>query len=384
MGCISKCNDELFDITGLLADALMPPTNFYYQENNLVGDGQGHIYLFGNDHMYNNNEKNIAIRYKIDTDTWESVDNYYGNGIRGTVTSDDESYIYIIPAGGNDRRIIQYDTWDNRFSPSGLQPDSWQRMPWDKNSSWEWYNENSTTAAYDGYKYMYAIGADEGNWARFLKFNIQTQESEYLPPPPYVGIGGSLTFLGNDLYYLPARNTPNFYRFDFNTQSWKNMASMPLTVYRPGSGNLIAVNGELFAHRGQQGTQFYKYIPDSGQGAWVRLADSPARIYNGAYSYDGGDYIYAIRGYGSSTFYRYQISTDSWTTLANFPSGTSYGATSIYNNGKVYATVGAWNNDMYVYDVASDTWGSPLFTGAVSVRCNLCRNRQHQNDSLIR
>ncbi|MDB5181324.1 MAG: hypothetical protein JWP13_87, partial [Candidatus Saccharibacteria bacterium] len=333
-----------------------PSIEAWYGENNLVSDGQGHLYMFNNDYYLSQSADNIAMVYTIATDTWDRVPNAIGQDIRGSAASDGKRYIYVIPNSGNSRRIIRYDTWDKRFTPDDTAIPSWQRMPWDDQSSWAWAAGNASSAAYDGSEYVYALGANEGTWSRFLKRSLKTGKSEYLPPPPYVGIGGGLTFSGGTLYYMPGTNRPNLYKFDMNSLTWERLADMPVARDRAGSGSLVALkDGSLLTFRGTN-NQVYKFTPNSGAGTWAAMANAPGTIRQGGATYDGDNTVYVAGGNGLRTFYSYNVSANTWNTLTQIPVVANLSVPMMFKDGKVYLAPSNNTTSLYVYTPSSNTW----------------------------
>lgn len=337
-----------------------PSVNSHYMENNLASDGNGGLYVFGNDWFFGRNKHDMATRYDIATDTWSRVDGFYAAGERGTVTSDGQRYIYIIPSTTTaSSRIVRYDTWNNVYSPHGYYVDSYKVLPWDQQDGNHWATGTATTAAYDGVDTLYALGANESNASRFIAHSFSKSSTEYLPPPPFIGVGGSMVYLDNSIFYLPGRSSNVFWRYDIGRKLWEPMADFPQSsVYRPGSTTLVAdKDGHIYGVRGNA-TQFHRYTPDGGKGSWSTLASYPGggTTYYGAATYDGDDYIYYLRSNGSSAFYRYSISGNNWQTLANLPQTTSYGESIVIRQGKIYATAGVNSNKMYIYDIAGNNW----------------------------
>jgi hypothetical protein len=81
---------------------------------------------------------------------------------------------------------------------------------------------------------------------------------------------------------------------------------------------------------------------------------------------DGGRYIYWVCGYGTQSFYRYDIFTDGWEQLANTPvapSSGGYASNLAYDKSRkrIYAVFGS-QTGFYYYDVEFNTWSSALAT----------------------
>ncbi|MFZ2206948.1 MAG: fibronectin type III domain-containing protein [Microgenomates group bacterium] len=99
----------------------------------------------------------------------------------------------------------------------------------------------------------------------------------------------------------------------------------------------------------------------SKAGFWQqeRLTMPPAGIYYGsdlAYV-SSSNKMYLNRGYGSNTFYEYDLTTDIWTTKATLPNTVYYGDNTVEGpTGYLYGTRG-WNTSTFwSYDIVANTW----------------------------
>jgi hypothetical protein len=264
--------------------------------------------------------------------------------------------------GTSSRKIVRYDTWNNDFTPKEKGVDVWQRIPYDSHiNGWQWVGGQASTAAYDGSRYIYAMAANEAtsNWIRFIKYDYKTGDTVYLAQPPTVGIGGSLAYVGGQIFYRSAKSTKEFYKFDETLSQWIPMADLPAASYRPGPSTLVAVGGVLYTIIGNN-TSFYKYTPNSGIGTWSSaLASAPGSILNGSAVYDAANNaIFVIRGNGTNSFYRYDIGANTWSTKAVLPVTSNYGSTMTISGGMIYTQIGNATKNSYIYNISSNTWVS--------------------------
>lgn len=337
-----------------------PPVISYITQNNLVSDGRGNLYTFANTQYNSVNKNQRMMRYNIADDSWHEVNTLYAEMYAGTATSDGERYLYLLPGGNgtNSRKMIRYDSWTNTFTPGLTSIDSLRRIPLNADSSQQWVGGNSSTAVYDGSKYIYALAGAEStsSLSLFVKFDYNTSETTYLPSPPIIGVGGSITYLDGAVYYLPGKNTNEFYKFDESIQQWKRMADTPAIIYRPGASTMNAIGDVIYVARGNSNT-FYKYTPDSGTGTWTTMTNAPGNIVNGSTVYDPAlNAIYVVPANGNTSFYRYNINTNTWTILASYPASSSYGSTLAINNNKIYMQRGNATKTSYIYDISSNKW----------------------------
>jgi outer membrane protein assembly factor BamB len=109
------------------------------------------------------------------------------------------------------------------------------------------------------------------------------------------------------------------------------------------------------------GTTFWRVNLSNGQ--TTTLAAAPAATGDGCcMAYDGGDYIYVMRGGNNTTLWRYSISGNSWTTtLAAAPGGVGDGAVLVHDGqGALYLTRGGGTATVYRYNIAGNSWTTHL------------------------
>ncbi|MCU0861860.1 MAG: hypothetical protein MUE65_06045, partial [Methanomassiliicoccales archaeon] len=69
--------------------------------------------------------------------------------------------------------------------------------------------------------------------------------------------------------------------------------------------------------------------------------------------------IYALRGWYSSTFWRYSVNANTWQAMASLPREVGLGASLAYSYpGKIYALVGDGTSLSYRYDAVTNSWSS--------------------------
>src|SRR3989344_2420927 len=119
-------------------------------------------------------------------------------------------------------------------------------------------------------------------------------------------------------------------------------------------------------------------INGTGTGASVELAttsdrranlwttfdptDAPGTIYGGgSLVYPGsGDYIYAFRGSGTSTFWAYSLTNNNWTTFdpTGAPASVSDGGSLVYpgSGDYIYAFRGSGTSSFWAYSLTNNNW----------------------------
>lgn len=256
----------------------------------------------------------------------------------------------------------------------------------------------------DGYLYAFRGNGTYDLW----KYNI-AGNSFVGPTAPVVvtGTGGDLIWDGgNYVYMLGGNNTNSFYYYNITTNVWAIRTSTGLGALNYDTKAIKAGN-YLYVFQGNN-TNFYRYDTTNDAGGWSAMTGPPASIINGGgLAYPGsGDYIYALRGAGTNTFYAYSIANNNWTTFdpTDLPSGANmniggrivsdgtyvyallgigssrfyrytyaagggswtamtrapfapyYGSDLTYYNGKIYATAGYYKNKFYEYNISGNSW----------------------------
>ncbi|MEO0077769.1 MAG: FlgD immunoglobulin-like domain containing protein [candidate division WOR-3 bacterium] len=195
-----------------------------------------------------------------------------------------------------------------------------------------------------------------------------------------VGPGGALavvdsvdTLHGTMLYALRGKNSPDFWRYDIERDSWEMRESIPM-YGRAGSkrrvkegGTLVAApDGRLYATKGRC-HEFWRY--DVARDSWTQMADVPGANKKPGWGAaaccitlcDDSKWVYFLRGSNTCEFYRYSISGDSWHRLADAPSGASgkkfKAGTCMTTNGQdtIFVLKGV-EGEFYVYDAGTGAW----------------------------
>jgi hypothetical protein len=172
---------------------------------------------------------------------------------------------------------------------------------------------------------------------------------------------GSLTIKSGGVGTWDA-STPGFPE---NLRGNYGLASEPADI-----GTDLTTDGSyVYMIVGGRQPDFFRYNPDTN--TWKQLADAPTPfLYSSAITYYDGA-IYAINGNdGLSTtdatgaFFKYDIYTDTWSTLSNAPdvwgSTSAQGGADIEsgNNGKLYAVQGGGQSGFFIYDTQTNAWSS--------------------------
>lgn len=164
---------------------------------------------------------------------------------------------------------------------------------------------------------------------------------------------------GEFLYFLQSSTT--VLRYSIAGNSWSTMATLPAAVGN-GGGLVYPGTGDfIYALRGAGTASFYRYSIAGNSWDDVSVADLPSTAQSTVANIGGrmisdGTNIFALIGNGSSRFLQYTIGTDTWSEVTSAPFAAYYGTALEYRSGKIYALAGYYKSDFYEYTVATNTW----------------------------
>lgn len=266
------------------------------------------------------------------------------------------NYFYAASGGGT--------TYFWRYNPS--------------NNAWQLMANSPSTFTYGaalvwtGGDYIYAFQGGSGNV--FMKYQISTDTwnpgGAPATPPGNVSNGGSLVWTGGNFIYATAGgNTTNFWRYKISTNTWNPAAegdpADPTGAVGPG-GSLDYDGTYIWCLQGNSQTGFYRYtIPasDTGAGSWTSMSSTLAAVAaGGSLCYPGsGDYIYALQGNNTTTFWAYSKTNNNWTAFdpPNTPTaiGSNVGDRLAYDGSAyIYCLEGNGTGEFWRYKISTNLW----------------------------
>ncbi len=138
----------------------------------------------------------------------------------------------------------------------------------------------------------------------------------------------------------------------------KRLTTAPATISYGAGFAYVSTSGKLYTFRGGNTTTFYSY--DIATDTWSTLAVAPAAVNTGGDLVEGpSDYLYGLRGNATSAFWRYRISTNTWsdTDAADAPFAVSSGGSLVYDGSRyIYALKGSSDDAFARYDTTNDVW----------------------------
>jgi hypothetical protein len=178
------------------------------------------------------------------------------------------------------------------------------------------------------------------------------------------------------VYAFKGNGRYEFYRYNTASRNWLVRDSIPAMGHsgkkkavKKGSALAVGTDGKVYGAKGNNTLEFWCYDPVRPDGQhWSQLTDVPPgakALKEGtglaAVTVGSTNYIYLLRGSGTTDFYRYNINVPGWETMTSAPTGLS-GKT--YKNGSSIALDGRdtiWclkgsYNEFAAYSVAHNTW----------------------------
>lgn len=169
--------------------------------------------------------------------------------------------------------------------------------------------------------FLYSI--DGNGLATFRRYDPNTDTWAPLldAPSAFSTSGATITASSSHVYAIQG-NSVNWWKYNIANPGWEALPELPIAATTGASISYAANDNAVFYIRGNRA--FWKYDFDSLE--WTALSDVPYDVGSGSkLEYDGDDYLYLLRGGGTSSIYRYQISTGLWTTIASLPLTTNLG-----------------------------------------------------------
>jgi|GEM_PF-713014 len=202
--------------------------------------------------------------------------------------------------------------------------------------------------------YLYATrGASNG----FNRYDVATNSWSTKANLPYsLSTDTKGVLCGGNVYFLQPGAT-TFY--SYTEDIWTTFSTSPnILPAAAGAGSSMACTSDnaIYAIRGGGTSSFYKYVVGTG---WSTL---PATIigtvtYNaniGARVVAIGTNVYAMMGNGETAFLKYNGTV--WSSLKATPFSQYYGTDMTTYGGKIYAIAGYYKNEFWEYNPTSDAW----------------------------
>jgi uncharacterized membrane protein len=148
------------------------------------------------------------------------------------------------------------------------------------------------------------------------------------------GSGSSICKVGDYLYLAGPYGTENYTRYNILANTWTGLANVPSTVgWGSGGGQQKVSENEIYVALGGSGNptnNFFRYSISSDN--WTHLTDYPGAVSGQGprLAFDQVEYLYLIRAYSDSSFWRYHIVTDTgyimeiYENITGIPSADNY------------------------------------------------------------
>ncbi|MFA6272478.1 MAG: fibronectin type III domain-containing protein [Patescibacteria group bacterium] len=188
--------------------------------------------------------------------------------------------------------------------------------------------------------------------------------------------GADLTTDGTYIYQIVGNRRPYLFRYNPETNTWKQLANAPTAFYYGGSITYDAYTKSLFAIDGgeqnetEQATK-HVYQYDIATDVWSKVTDAPNTWGLGSsITSNGTGKLYAVRGINTDELWEYDIDDETWDqNYSQLPTPfyvyTTNGQALEYVNetyndkctqGCLFTLYGNGNRNFFRFDIAEKTW----------------------------
>ncbi len=192
-----------------------------------------------------------------------------------------------------------------------------------------------------------------------------------LDKPTMVRAGGALTAVKNFIFALKGGNTVEFYRYDIHSGKWEKKKPIPIEGgkgVKEGGGLTSDGQNTIYGIKGNNTVEFFGY--EITTDTWFRLRDAPMgekgkKIKGGAaitFVRKGeSSFVFLTKGGGSTEFFVYWIEGDTWLKRKDIPLGKSNkglkngSALMNFANEYLFLLKGG-TNEFYAYSIKDDSW----------------------------
>jgi N-acetylneuraminic acid mutarotase len=229
-------------------------------------------------------------------------------------------------------------------------------------------------ASVSGKSYVYALKGSASN--EFYRYDpaVDVWSTMAIVPLGVSGYpastGAALTSVGGKLYATKGTQSPEFYRYDPVVDNWSPLQNVP-QAYQAGAGGSLAGmerGDSSYVWFVQGGSDWFAEYSVSGD-SWVGFPMVPGPMSNGfeygtGMTSNGALTPYVLLGWYSDAFWSYDFADWYWRSLATLPvasrSGmeiSAYkGASLAYAQGAIYALKGGGTSEFWRYNPVTDSW----------------------------
>lgn len=305
------------------------------------------------------NNKTFLFKYDISSSTWSQLEDAPATLSTSAAMRAVSGILYIL-RGGSTQNFYTYN----------IAKASWQVPNYGffgsifRGSDLRTFSTGSQIAKGQGENYYILRGAND---SLFSKYNASTGTITRLSDiPSGVTTGASLTYdsVHNQFIALANSMSQRLFIYDVAGDYWyEDYQDVPPFV--PAAGDVLKFDGTQYMYylRGAGTTTFYKYDTAAALGSrWSSaLASTPGGIGAGAEMIVKGNYIYLLRGNSQISFYRYDILGNSWSdpAVADLPAGMTVGADGFLVDGgddSLYACRAINTSTCYQYSISGNSW----------------------------
>ncbi len=304
-------------------------------------------------------DRPFLYKYSLDTQTWSELTETPIVISAGSAMRIVNGYIYIT-RGASTNIMYRYNIAKN----SWLIPNRGILAPIFRGTEYLSFGTGADIVKGDG-NYLYLTQGSFNNV--FIRYNSTTGEAVQMADAPFgFSTGGDLVYdsVNNKIYALASNLYRKLFVYDIATDLWSEVTT-DLPPADVGAGTSMSYDGSryIYALRGVGVTTFYRYDTQGSAGSrWTTLTAAPGAMGAGADLVVRGSYIYVLRGNATVSFYRYDIGAGTWSdpAVSDLDAGLTVAADGFLvdpgSGDYLYACRGNNTALCYRYSISGNSW----------------------------
>lgn len=331
------------------------------------GGGATFVVVSGEIYLVQGGGTNLFYKYTPSTNRWIRLSNIPDNiGNSSAMSASDNDTIWLVNSNDTFKYVISEDQW---YAEANLGVDD-NGNPYRTIGGAD--QSIGSRIVDDGAGGMFVAAGGGTVFIHWENDNNTWTHVTYMPSS--CSTGCSMVRAGSNIYLMRGGSSKNLHVYDIDNNSWSQLTDIPSTA-NPEEGMSMAYPGSgdfIYMTVGNGSLEFYRYcFQNTGSGCTVdsydQLANTPASITGGGALAALGNYVYALRGTNTTSFWRYDITqtpgVDAWNTgldPADAPANVQAGGALVTDGTDIYATRGSGTAEFWRYDVTGDTWENNL------------------------
>lgn len=302
--------------------------------------------------------KTFFYKYSIEEQKWSQLSDvpYPVNSGAALRRVGDNLYLAL---GGGSANLYKYNITKNAWTV----PTMGLFGGWWRGTDSRAFGYGTDIVRGDGDNYYLTRGNFDNLFSRYNpKTGVVTKMADV---PAGFTSGGDLVYdnVHNKIYAMVSPYYRKLFVYDVATDVWTEESNDPPPL-DPADGGSMSFDGIRYIYwaRGGNTNSFYKFDTQGNSGSkWSLQTNIIATIGAGGDLITKGNFIYALRGIGTTGFLRYNIGTTTWsnTDVTDLPTGMTVSTDGFLidlNGDKLMACRGQNTNTCYEYSISGNNW----------------------------